>query len=103
MAVDGRLYKRNGSHLLLVEHEDTLTSRASELQISTGHSSAASVLRLLERCYYHPTLTLCAQEAVRGCPKCALRVPQALISLSLDLLPPALPFNRWGLDFTRPL
>lgn len=102
MVFDDSLYKRNGTSLLNVDYETNIVQRASVFHVQTGHSSAATVLRLLKKEVYHPTLIFCVQD-VRLCPQCSMRVPQATIGLTIDPIPQTIPFHRWGLDYVGPI
>lgn len=99
---DNKLFRRRGTTLLEIENDVTLLEIAEELHRKLGHGSAAVVKRELDRRYWHPSLTLVAQESLRRCSNCTLRLPQSTIGQTIEPIPPTAPFARWGLDFTGP-
>lgn len=103
MSIDDKLYKRKHRELVLVENDTEIIEQALNFHHRSGHCSAASVLQHLLRHFWHPSLILCAQEAIRRCTTCSLRLPHSAISQTLDPLPPVPPLARWGIDFSGPI
>lgn len=103
LCIGNILYKRDGTNLLQVNDELSLIDMAKDIHKTLGHCSAAAIERQIRKHHWNSAITLLAQEAVRQCDNCTLRLPQDTIGQTLDPLPPAQPFCRWGLDFTGPI
>lgn len=103
MPIQDKLYKRKHLELVLVENDAQIVDQALNFHHRSGHCSAASVLQHLLRHFWHPSLTLCAQEAIRRCTACSLRLPHNALSQTLEPLPPVPPLARWGIDFSGPI
>lgn len=100
---DGKLFKRIGNKLLVIENDVMILDIANETHQKLGHCSAATIKHKLERTYWHPALILISQEAIRRCLNCSLRRSQTTIGQSLEPLPPTSPFARLDLAFTGPV
>ncbi|RKF55510.1 Uncharacterized protein K02A2.6, partial [Erysiphe neolycopersici] len=48
-------------------------------------------------------MVLVGQEAIRTCERCQLTLAPKIPSIPLQPIPPALPLQRWGIDFTGPI
>lgn len=100
-----KLFRRQERTFSEIQNDVTLEAE-DQIHQKLGHSSAASVQRESgesERRYWHPSLILIAQELLRRCSNCSLRLPQSTIGHTIEPLPPTTPFARLRLDLTGPL
>lgn len=103
MLFGNKLHKRNGQTLLCVADDVILADKARQLHHQLGHCSAALVKHELQQQFWHPSMTLIAQETIRNCSNYSLRLSQKTIGITLDPITPAQPFARWACDFTGPV
>ena len=68
-----------------------------------GHVTAGILINELRQNYWHPDIVLIGQEAIRTCERCQLMLTPTIPSLLFQPIPPALPLQRWGIDFTGPI
>ncbi|KAI0997071.1 hypothetical protein K3495_g11116 [Podosphaera aphanis] len=68
-----------------------------------GHVTAGILISELQQLYWHPDMVLISQETIRMCERCQLTLAPNIPSIPLQPIPPALPLQRWGIDFTGPI
>ena len=107
---DDKLYFDDDKQLKLyipsTDERQTVLKRYHEY---LGHLASKSILPLIDRHFYWPTLERDLKDFVASCPRCQLNKssPRSIsnsLKEPLKPVPPvALPFERWGLDFIQNL
>ncbi|KAI0997543.1 hypothetical protein K3495_g10645 [Podosphaera aphanis] len=87
--------------LKIIEYE-TLTIEASKIHEKLGHASIGITLRELQQNFWHPNISLAANEAVRLCKTCQLMKKPDPAPLNLTPISPPQPLTRWAIDHTGP-
>ncbi|KAI0996162.1 hypothetical protein K3495_g12018 [Podosphaera aphanis] len=88
--------------LKIIEYE-TLTVEASKVHEKLGHASIGTTLRELQQSFWHPNISLAANEAVRLCKTCQLMKKPDPAPLNLTPISPPQPLTRWAIDHTGPV
>ncbi|RKF62465.1 hypothetical protein OnM2_033102 [Erysiphe neolycopersici] len=91
----------------LIKFTDNFISRNNKLFVVDGKllkevPNYDSFLKLRQQ-FWHPDMVLVGQEAIRTCERCQLTLAPNIPSITHQPIPPALPLQRWGIDFTGPI
>ncbi|POS82259.1 hypothetical protein EPUL_005307, partial [Erysiphe pulchra] len=100
---NNRLFFIDGKILRDVSNYDFLLGEAVKIHQKMGHSTAGILISELRKHYWHPDMVLVGQEAIRTYERCQLTLSPNIPSIPLQPIPPALPLQRWGIDFTGPI
>jgi hypothetical protein len=102
---------RNALHRLLPNKETApyLRYGLRKLQMARyhhglGHLKFDSIVDVIKRRFWWPTLDNDLRQFIRECSKCQLNAQDRPVTVPVRPVPPsALPFDRWGLDFVQDL
>jgi hypothetical protein len=106
---EGKLYFRKEKRLKLyvpIQERQFILKRYHEY---LGHLASDSILPLVERHWYWPTLLKDLKDYIARCPTCQLnknvpwKINRSMETQIRPIPPVALPFERWGLDFIQNL
>ncbi|KAI0996644.1 hypothetical protein K3495_g11539 [Podosphaera aphanis] len=100
---NNKLYYIENNALKEVPDHEILLDKAISTHKNIGHATAGILIAELRQYYWHPDIVLIGQEAIRTCERCQLLLAPNTSSLLLQPIPPALPLQRWGIDFTGPI
>ncbi|KAI0995372.1 hypothetical protein K3495_g12810, partial [Podosphaera aphanis] len=87
--------------LKIIEYE-ALVIEASNIHTQLGHASIGTSLRELQQRFWHPNISLAANEAVRLCKTCQLMKKPDPSPPNLTPISPPQPLTRWAIDHTGP-
>jgi hypothetical protein len=105
----GKLYFKDSKRLRLYVPKSERSYILKRYHEYLGHLATQSILPLISRHWFWPTLADDLKEYIKKCPVCQLNkgLPPGVkdnLSQPIRPIPPvALPFERWGLDFIQNL
>ena len=106
---DSKLYRINGKEEQLYVPKVERTTIMKRYHLYLGHLASSSIITLINRYYWWPTLDKDLRDYVARCPQCQLNRSQKsstneqLVPAARPIPPVALPFERWGVDFIQNL
>ncbi|RKF56754.1 putative tkp3 protein [Erysiphe neolycopersici] len=100
---NNKLFFVDDKSLKEVSNYDSLLNEATKTHQEIGHVTAGILISELRQRFWHPDMVLVGQEAIRTCERCQLTLAPNIPSIPLQPIPPALPLQRWGIDFTGPI
>lgn len=106
---NSKLYFVDGKKLKLYVPKSERSFILKRYHEYLGHLASASILPLVSRHWYWPSLAADLKEYISKCPVCQLNrklpsnIKKSLAQPIRPIPPVALPFERWGLDFIQNL